>query len=178
MAKSIIKNRIPSSLLFLMELLLSLLLFAIAAAASLSVFARAHNMSEEAYSTAIAAEDLSSMSELIRRGSDYVDVMDRAATEYPHAEMTADSIIVYFDKENRETDKDNAAFQMCALFSMQDSMMHADMGFSSDPEAGIEELVLEAASLYASAESEEEFRKPDGLTAFLSIDHYVKEGEL
>ena len=38
-------------------------------------------MSEEAYSTAIAAEDLSSMSELIRRGSDYVDVMDRELTE-------------------------------------------------------------------------------------------------
>ena len=178
MATSILKNRIPSSLLFLMELLLSLLLFAIAAAASLSVFVRAHKMSEDAYSCAIAAEDLSSMAELIRRGANYVDVLDRAGTEYPNAEMTDSSIIVYFDDKNQETDKSHAAYTMCALFSMQESMMHADMGFSSDPEAGIEELVTEAASRYALAGSEEEFQKPDGLTAFLPIDHYVKEGEL
>ena len=59
------RNRISSSHLFLMELILALLLFSVASAASVSVFVRAHKMSRRATELGRAADAASSLITII-----------------------------------------------------------------------------------------------------------------
>ena len=86
------RNRISSSHLFLMELILALLLFSVASAASVSVFVRAHKMSRQATELGRAADAASSLIELIRSSRSVEEMRGRITEEYPGAEISADLI--------------------------------------------------------------------------------------
>ena len=83
------KNRISSSFLFLMELILALLLFSIASAACISVFVKAHAMSEEATALSHAADEASSVVEVIRSSRSADEVREKILTVYPDAKFVA-----------------------------------------------------------------------------------------
>ena len=83
------KNRISSSFLFLMELILAITLFSVAAAASVSVFVRAHNMSAEATLLGTASGEAASVVELIRSCGTAEEVREKITALYPEAEMEA-----------------------------------------------------------------------------------------
>ena len=83
------KNRISSSFLFLMELILAITLFAVAAAAAISVFVRAHNMSAEATLLGTASGAIASVVEVIRSCDTAEEVREKITALYPDAEMEA-----------------------------------------------------------------------------------------
>ena len=82
------RNRISPSNLFLMELIISLLLFAVLSAACVTIFMKAHTMSEEAVLLSRGTDGLSSLAELIR-GCDSPGEMMAAIAEATGSGATA-----------------------------------------------------------------------------------------
>lgn len=118
------------SSLFLLELILTILLFAIAGSICIQVFAKAHQISRHAENINIAQDMASSTAELLGNSSD--------AAKHPWLQ--------YFDANWQETDKSHASYQLTASFSDEAGMRQihvivSDCIFKEDTE---ELYVLEA----------------------------------
>lgn len=136
------RNRISSSYLFLMELIIALLLFAIASAACVTVFVRSHRMSRQASLLNLATDRISSAAELIR-GSDSISEIIRSVSavwpsaEYPGQDLTPAedgdiyfepfemTAVIHFDADGQTTSKENAAFTLTVEAGRTDSVIDA-----------------------------------------------------
>ena len=77
------RNRISSSNLFLMELIVALLIFSVSSAACVSVFMKAHQMSERAAALGTATDQISGAAELIRGCGNIREIEETLHGEYP-----------------------------------------------------------------------------------------------
>ena len=118
-----------------MELIISLLLFAVLSAACVTIFMKAHTMSEEAVLLSRGTDGLSSLAELIR-GCDSPGEMTAAiAAEYPHAEAeTAEaegkrylSFRICLDEDGVSCDEEKAAVLLTVDGTLADSVLEAEL---------------------------------------------------
>lgn len=134
------RNRISSSNLFLMEMIVSLLIFSVASAACVSIFMQSHKMSKRAALLNYAADRASSTSELIRSCSTIGEIADALFQEYPLAAIFTDdekaepgvpplfepfelSASIWFDEAGANCGEELAAFSMSVTLSRDDALI-------------------------------------------------------
>lgn len=146
------RNRISSSNLFLMELILALLLFSVAGAASISVFSQASHMSDKAGALDRAADYSASVAELIRGSATIREALTAISETYPDAELTTKygtldetfssgfepydlQASFWFDKDGSASGKHEAAYVVKVSAEQTDAIIEANIRcFPADEE--------------------------------------------
>ena len=95
------------STVFLMELIMAILIFSIAATVCVQVFVKSHTLKEESNKLSQAVFASTSVAEIIRSGHDYDVIL---AKEYPLLLCDNNSYTIFFDEEWNNTSNNNAKF--------------------------------------------------------------------
>ena len=95
------------STVFLMELIMAILIFSIAATVCVQVFVKSHTLKEESNKLSQAVFASTSVAEIIRSGHDYDVVLSK---EYPLLLCDNDSYSIFFDEGWNNTSNNNAKF--------------------------------------------------------------------
>lgn len=91
-----IEGQARRSGIFLLELMISILFFCIAAAVGLQMFAKAHGISEAAGDKNMAVHKVAAAAEVFRSGTDMEDYLKEEYTYYKKEENT---FLVFFDAD-------------------------------------------------------------------------------
>ena len=89
------KYRHPKSSLFLMEIMINILFFAVLVTICLQLFFKAHNLSEDTTSLHRAVTTCTSIAEVYQSNHDGKEVI---MTMYPNAIALNNTILIYFDE--------------------------------------------------------------------------------
>lgn len=95
------------SSLFLMELMLAILLFSLAAAICVQVFVKSHMISERSTNLNHAVLASTSVAEIFRSNADSAEILSR---EYPFSETKDDITYIYYDKNWAPTNSADACY--------------------------------------------------------------------
>jgi len=122
------KHRLRSSGIFLLELILSILFFAIASTVCVQLFVKAHTLSNKAELLSHAVSECTSASELLATADSLGEYETQFAIVYPTAEISRDgntSICrVYYDSKYKETsDGNEQRYLMLVHVSEEGSML-------------------------------------------------------
>ena len=101
------KHRSRSSSLFLMELIIAILVFAVASAVCLQIFVTSHQLSDRASKLNSAVNEASSIAEIVNASSSLSEAEDLVSGNYPDADvdlseedgMLKADISIYSDSE-------------------------------------------------------------------------------
>lgn len=112
------------SSLFLLEMMISILFFSIAAAVCVQVFVKAHLVSRDAVNLNMAASAASSAAELLAQG----DGREELLQEFPEAGETGEgNICVYYDEGWFLCGEQDAVFFMEIALSKKERMEYGDI---------------------------------------------------
>jgi len=89
------KYRHPKSSLFLMEIMINILFFAVLVTICLQLFFKAHNLSNDTTTLHRAVTACTSVAEVYQSNNDGKEVI---MTMYPHAIALNNTILIYFDE--------------------------------------------------------------------------------
>ena len=81
------KNRSRSSSLFLMELIIAILVFAIASAVCVQIFVASHKLSTQASELNAAVDEASSIAEIVNASSGISEAEELISAAYPDADV-------------------------------------------------------------------------------------------
>ena len=84
------------STLFLMELIMAILLFSLAAAVCVQVFVKSHTIEKESTALTKAVFASSSVAEIFRSSDDYEELL---LAEFPQAISENDGYLIYYDED-------------------------------------------------------------------------------
>ena len=122
------KYRHPKSSLFLMEIMINILFFAVLVTICLQLFFKAHNLSEDTTSLHRAVTACTSIAEVYQSNHDGKEMI---MTVYPHAIALNSTILIYFDETYRPCSESDGAYRAvldhsnstnaCIKFFVQDS---------------------------------------------------------
>ena len=129
------RNRISSSNLFLMELIVALLIFSVSSAACVTVFMKSHQMSEHAAALSRATDEAGSAAELIRGCSSVPELFEAMAAQYPEAVLdSADteekkyiSFFIFLDEDGKSCTEEKAMALVAVEASYSDSLLEATL---------------------------------------------------
>lgn len=134
------------SSLFLTEMILSILIFSIAAAVCVQIFVKAHLLSEQNENMNYAQNLAASMSELLSMTEVYPDDIFHV---FPSSIIENDSIIVYFNESWEECSPKDASFTMEAKFHQNSMEFTGDsFFFSSGNRKGVLCITSKDGELY------------------------------
>lgn len=120
-------NRARPSSLFLMEIIFSILFFALVSSACVQIFAKAHTMSQDARNLNFAVIECSSAAEMLAESESRTDAVQLMSGYYSYAETENGTITVFFDDSFAEcTEKDGTYVLTCSL-SESGQMLNADI---------------------------------------------------
>lgn len=125
-------KRINSSGMFLTELILALLFFALASAVCLQLFAKARSMTQDSVQLSRAAAECSSAAELIGSLDSADDLYALFTSVYPCAEFNGYSVCTGFDESFSPCPAENASYIMNAACKCDDDGISADIAFSCE----------------------------------------------
>lgn len=128
------KYRHPKSSLFLMEIMINILFFAVLVTICLQLFFKAHNLSEDTTSLHRAVTACTSIAEVYQSNHDGKEVI---MTMYPDAIALNNTILIYFDENYLPC---NEAF----------STYRAVLDHSNSPDASITFYVQESSEILYS----------------------------
>lgn len=132
------RNSSKSSL-FLIELIIAILFFAIASAVCVRAFVKAHSLSTEAKDLSFASAEVSSMASVLKYTG---RSLDEIHVYYPEAEETADGFLVFYDGARNLCGREDACYQMRASLSESSGMMTASLRLERENADPIYELEL------------------------------------
>lgn len=114
--------RAPSSALFLLELVCSILIFAITCAACIGLLVRSHSLSQKAERLNLAVREVSSAAELVRGAEDVESDLGGSTMDslmyvlWPLVQRTESGWQIYYDEDgnlNAEESGSGYIFQIC-----------------------------------------------------------------
>lgn len=144
------KKRADSSGLFLLELILSILLFSILAAICVSLFAKAHALSRSSADLTFAAAETESAASVLRSSDSGSAFLTSMKALYPNADMSGDTVTVQYDKSHRECGEQTAVYRMTARLKDENgSLLTAEIAFS---EIGSSETIYSQTAEHAVPE--------------------------
>lgn len=97
------------SSLLLIEIIIAILIFSVASAICLQLFAKSHTLSKRTEELDIAVREATSVSELLTYEDSLRKNLDRF---YPYADITADSAVIYYDADFQPCERLQSYFQM------------------------------------------------------------------
>lgn len=110
--------------LFLLEMMISILFFSIAAAVCVQVFAKAHTMSREAQDLNMAVSCASSAAE----GLTHLTSMEAFGEAFPEAQETADGVYcLYYDQDWMNCAAEQAYARMEILVTEEEQMRYGTL---------------------------------------------------
>ena len=120
-------NRARPSSLFLMEIIFSILFFAIASSACVQIFAKAHTMSQDARNLNFAVIECSSAAEMLSESESKTDAVQIISGYYNHAETENGTISVFFDDSFTECTEKDGTYILTCILSENGQMLNADI---------------------------------------------------
>lgn len=129
------RNRIRSSSLFLMELIIAILFFTIFSAVCVQFFAKSHVMNSDAMALNHAVNEVSNAAEILRASDELSEVKDTFGEVYPDgnfSQLDEDRVTgeIYYD-ENFEICKNTEAKYMLQIEVTEEySMLIGDLDYS------------------------------------------------
>lgn len=110
------------SSLLLIEIIIAILIFSVASAVCLQLFAKSHTLSKRTEELDIAVREATSVSELLAQG----DTLKKNLTRfYPYADITPDSAVIYYDIDFQPCERRQSYFQMNILPSSRQDRIRA-----------------------------------------------------
>lgn len=100
------------SSLLLIEIIIAILIFSVASAVCLQLFAKSHTLSRQTQELDIAVREAVSVSELLTNGD---SLEENLARFYPYADISSDSAVIYYDTEFQPCERQQSYFQMNVL---------------------------------------------------------------
>lgn len=97
------------SSLFLLELMLAILLFILAATICVQVFVKSHTISKKSTELTQAVLAATSVAEILRSDESYSDILFQV---YPFAEETNDQFCIYYDSDWQHTNASNGSYAL------------------------------------------------------------------
>lgn len=125
-----------TSSLFLLELILAVLFFAVASALCIQIFTKAHLMSQDARDLNFAVNEVSSMAEQISAGtlhSDTAASSDDTASD-PSTQMPDDSLqdaAAYYDSSYASCKKADAVYVLTVHYEPEDTLLKAHISMDT-----------------------------------------------
>lgn len=127
------------SFLFLIELMISILIFFVVAAICLLIFSKAHRMNRSSQELNLASRAEANLAELISSAGSMEEAEKLIREAFPEAEFSdqtgedrADgpdvSLVIPYDSQLKQTEK-RASYQLTADIHTENGMVHADMHF-------------------------------------------------
>lgn len=132
------KNRPRSSSLFLMELILAILFFSIASAVCVQFFVRSHLLSRDSNALNHAANECSSVAEVLDTAetvADCISLLNRLYPDgtYPNDSLDSESseagIMIYYDKNFLPCEAESSMYTLSLNIHHSGQMIIADMEF-------------------------------------------------
>ena len=122
-------RRAPVSNLFLLELILSITLFALTASICATFFTRAHILTNDAIQLQQAVTRTSSIADIVRISNSPSDCIQRIREMFPDSVVSEDQsqICLYFKQDGSCTTSANASFSVTTAFSVRDNFCIADI---------------------------------------------------
>lgn len=107
-------KRMDAAGLFLLELILSILLFSLLAAVCVSIFAKAHMISASSAELTAASSETENVAETFRSTDSERSFLKTISRLYPHADvqLRQGQAQLYFNSEFAECKKSNAAYKL------------------------------------------------------------------
>ncbi len=128
------RKRASSSTLFLMELIIAVMFFALAATVCIAVFVRAHLLSKDAKELNMAVNITSDAAEIIRSQGSISGVRSVFIRDYKNVNISGpDSscdIILYFDDDFQEIISDHAVYTEKIHLELNDSFLVVSIVFN------------------------------------------------
>lgn len=103
------KENVKRSSLFLIELMVSILFFALASAVCIQVFAKSHTKSIETAKLNMAVANAQSAAEIFLNNDSPEDML---LLVFPEGQMSADAFTAYFDKDFNSCHKKDASYML------------------------------------------------------------------
>lgn len=132
------------SFLFLIELMISILIFFVVAAICLLIFSKAHRMNCSSQELNLASRAEANLAELISSAGSMEEAEKLIREAFPEAEFSDQtgedqtgedqagepdvSLVIPYDSQLKQTEK-RASYQLTAVIHAENGMVHADMHF-------------------------------------------------
>lgn len=132
------------SFLFLIELMISILIFFVVAAICLLIFSKAHRMNRSSQELNLASRAEANLAELISSAGSMEEAEKLIREAFPEAEFSDQteeeqagkdqaeepgvSLVIPYDSQLKQTEK-RASYQLTADIHTENGMVHADMHF-------------------------------------------------
>lgn len=121
-------NRARSSGLFLLELIVAILFFALASAICVQIFVKAHFLSRDAAMLQTAVHQCAGIAELITVSQDSDVMVQTLLSLYPDTQHQPDgSIQIYFDSEMCPSTAEKGAYLLTLQPNEQEHMLTVDL---------------------------------------------------
>lgn len=127
------RSRANPSSLFLLELVLSILFFAVASAACVQLFIHSHILSVNARELNRSVLEVSSIAELTKATSDSAALQNTLLALYPQAERINESMIhIYYNSSFAPSSKERSSYTLVIQLSQEDHTLCAALNMQ-DP---------------------------------------------
>jgi hypothetical protein len=124
------RKRTDSSSLFLMEIVLAILLFAMTAAICISIFANAHTVSRSSEELSAAASETENAASVLRSSSSERGFINSMKDLFPEASVNESTVTVWYDESFEECSREKASYRLTASLDDSDSsLLTADISF-------------------------------------------------
>ncbi len=128
------RKRASSSTLFLMELIISILFFSLAATVCVAVFVRAHILSRSAKELNMATNLSCDAAEIIRSQTSLTGVQSIFTREYRNADIAGSGeecrVTLYFDEDFKGINSDHAVYTELIHIASEDGSFHITIDFN------------------------------------------------
>jgi len=152
------KTRAKSSSLFLIELIIALLFFAVISAVCVQIFVKSHLLSTDAKELSFAVSECSAAAELTSVSDDKRLLLKNLKSAYPDAIVISDAentaATVYYDEKMQSSNKANAFYTMNIDIKQDDSMLYSNVSMSA-PSDDIEIYSLNVKHHISQGDSDE-----------------------
>lgn len=114
--------------LFLIELMIAIVFFAVTTAVFLQVFVKSHAISQQADQLFHAQETASCVAEILGGAtSDRETFIQELKTCYPYLQEAADGVYIYYDENWENTDVHSGAYMIAVSWINQDRMWNIEI---------------------------------------------------
>ena len=109
------------SSLFLMELMMAILLFSLAATVCVQVFVKSHTLEKESTELSQAVFASTSVAEIFRSSDDYAEILQE---QFPFADITNDCIKIYYADNWVPVASSDASYQLTFATKSSDGFLY------------------------------------------------------
>ncbi|MCF0146194.1 MAG: hypothetical protein HUJ73_06365 [Eubacterium sp.] len=124
-------RRASSTFIFLLELTMGILIFAIAAGVCLTAFAKTYTLSARSAGMNLAVEKVTGTAELCRAAASFREIEENMEDICGICETSPDQITVYYSEEGVPVEEEDAVYVLETTCTEQDPFLISDIVFRS-----------------------------------------------